>query len=106
MRTPTTARRTPKLIGSATMLVALLGLSACATLRATVGAYETGPNGIARPQQQLREALVRADFSTALGWREDDALLRALNVGVSSYYASQFARSAAVLDSEIGRAHV
>jgi hypothetical protein len=87
------------LIGSATMLVALLGLSACATLRATVGAYETGPNGIARPQQRLREALVRADFSTALGWREDDALLRALNVGVSSYYASQFARSAAVLDS-------
>ena len=81
------------------MLVALLGLSACATLRATVGAYETGPNGIARPQQRLREALVRADFSTALGWREDDALLRALNVGVSSYYASQFARSAAVLDS-------
>jgi hypothetical protein len=99
MRTPTTARRTRKLIGSATMFVALLALSACATLRATVGAYDTGPNGIARPQQRLRDALVRADFSTALGWQEDDALLRALNVGVSSYYASQFARSAAVLDS-------
>jgi hypothetical protein len=87
------------LADSAMMVVALLGLSACATLRATVGAYETGPNGITRPQQRLREALVHADFTTALGWSEDDALLRALNVGVSSYYASQFARSAAVLDS-------
>jgi hypothetical protein len=99
MRAPTAARRARKLASSATMCVALLGLCACATLRATVGAYEPGPNGIARPQQRLREALVRADFRTALGWREDDALLRALNVGVSSYYASQFARSAAVLDS-------
>ncbi|MEO8337288.1 MAG: hypothetical protein ABI664_20085 [bacterium] len=99
MRTPTTARRIRTLSSSATMCVALLGLPACATLRATVGAYETGPNGITRPQQRLREALVRADFTTALAWSEDDALLRALNVGVSSYYASQFARSAAMLDS-------
>lgn len=68
-------------------------------LRATVGGYETGPNGIARSQQRLRDALVRADFREALGWREDDELLRELNVGVSSYYALQFARSAAVLDS-------
>lgn len=88
-----------RLAGSATTMVALLGLSACGTLRATAGAYETGPNGIARPQQRLREALAHADFATALGWSEDDALLRALNVGVSSYYASQFARSAVTLDS-------
>ncbi len=99
MRTPTIARRTRTLAANATIAVALASLSACGMLRATVGAYETGPNGISRPQQRLREALVHADFTTALGWREDDALLRALNVGVSSYYASQFARSAAVLDS-------
>ena len=68
-------------------------------LRATVGAYEVGPAGITRPQLRLREALAREDYPAALGWREDDALLRALNVGVSSYYALQFARSAAVLDS-------
>jgi hypothetical protein len=99
MRIRTIARRIRKLAANATMSVALAGLSACGMLRATVGAYETGPNGISRPQQRLREALVHADFTTALGWREDDALLRALNVGVSSYYASQFTRSAAVLDS-------
>lgn len=68
-------------------------------LRSTIGAYETGPDGIARPQQELREALVRADFVAALGWHEDDALLRALGIGASSYYASQFARSVAALDS-------
>ena len=77
----------------------LLAASGCSTLRATIGAYETGPMGIARPQLRLREALARADFSEALGWKEDDELLRALNTGVSTYYASQFARSAAVLDS-------
>jgi hypothetical protein len=99
MRTPTIARPTRAILGSAAMLAALLGLSGCAMLRSTMGSYEVGPNGIARGQQRLREALVRADFSEALSWREDDALLRELNVGVSSYYASQFARSAAVLDS-------
>ena len=99
MRTPTTARSIRSLTSLATILVALLGGSGCAMLRATVGAYEVGPAGIARPQQRLREALARADFPAALGWREDDALLRALNVGVSSYYALQFARSAALLDS-------
>ena len=68
-------------------------------LRSTITGYELGPNGIARPQLRLREALAHSDFATALGTREDDELLRALNVGVSSFYASQYARSAAVLDS-------
>lgn len=80
-------------------IAALLVLSGCSLLRNTIGAYETGPNGIAKPQQELREALVRSDFAVALGWHEDDALLRALGMGTSSYYASQFARSVAVLDS-------
>lgn len=83
----------------AALLAATLGASGCATLRVTLGGYETGPHGIARPQQRLREALARADLAVALGWQEDDELLRELGAGVASYYAAQFGRSAAVLDS-------
>ena len=85
--------------GGVAMVATLLVVPGCSMLRATIGAYETGPDGIARPQQQLREALVRADFVAALGWHEDDALLRALGTGASSYYAAQYARSVSVLDS-------
>lgn len=93
------ARPIVTMTSSVAAVAALLVLSGCSLLRSTIGAYETGPNGIARPQQELREALVRSDFAVALGWHEDDALLRALGTGTSSYYASQFARSVAVLDS-------
>ena len=96
MRTPTSARVALRL---AALTLALLGGSGCSLVRQTVGAYEIGPNGIARPQLRLREALAHDDFTTALAWREDDELLRELTVGVSSYYALQFARSATVLDS-------
>ena len=99
MRTLASARFVGSTPCRVAILAALLGASGCATLRATMGAYDTGPHGIARPQQQLRHALARADFPVALGWREDDELLRELGVGASSYYAAQFARSAAVLDS-------
>lgn len=99
MRTPTSARSLPSTACCSAIFVALLGASGCATLRATVAAYDTGPRGIARPQQQLRDALARADFPVALAWREDDELLRELSVGASSYYAAQFARSAVLLDS-------
>ena len=75
------------------------GATGCATLRATLHGYERGPDGIARVQQRLRDALVRGDFTTALGWREDDALLRALTRATSAYYASQFQRAGALLDS-------
>ena len=85
--------------GGVAMVAALLVVSGCSMLRSTIGAYETGPDGIARPQQQLREALVRADFVAALGSHEDDALLRALEAGASSYYAAQYERSVLVLDS-------
>ena len=98
MRFPTAARFRTSVRSIAAPAVVLV-LSGCSLIRSTIGAYETGPNGIARPQYELREALVRADFATALGWQEDDALLRALGTGASSYYASQFARSVAVLDS-------
>lgn len=99
MRTPTGAWSRKAVALVAVLVAAMAGVSGCTTLRATVGAYDTGPHGIARPQQRLREALIRADFSEALAWREDDALLRQLTMGVSAYYASQFARSAAILDS-------
>lgn len=71
----------------------------CATLRATVSGYATGPNGISRSQQGLRAALAEGDFKKALAWHEDDALLQSLTTGVAAYYAMQFSRSAAVLDT-------
>lgn len=98
MRPPTLARYERRLLMLAAMLVAA-GSTGCATLRATAGSYEIGRNGIAKPQQRLREALVRADFPAALGQREDDQLLHALNIGASTFYALQFSRSASVLDS-------
>ncbi|MEP6729344.1 MAG: hypothetical protein ABJE10_01835 [bacterium] len=99
MRIPTIARQSRIVASSVVMAATLLATTGCALLRSTVGAYEVGPNGIAIPQQRLRDALARADFREALASRDDDALLQALNLGASSYYASQFARSAAVLDS-------
>lgn len=95
MRAPTSARAIGRFIFCTGMLV----LGGCATLRTTLSAYATGANGIARPQQRLRDALARGDFKAALAWHEDDELLRRLDVGIASYYAAQFARSAAVLDS-------
>jgi hypothetical protein len=77
----------------------VLSSTGCATLRATFGGYATGPDGISRPQQRLRDAMAASDFVAVLSWREDDALLRTLNVGIASYYAAQYARSAAVLDT-------
>ena len=95
MRAPTRARP----LGLLAICTALLLLGGCATLRTTLGGYATGAHGIARPQQRLRDALARGDFRYALAWHDDDALLRQLDVGIASYYAAQFARSAAVLDS-------
>ncbi len=100
MRTPICATlQLPRRIGLALAGVVSLALGGCATLRSTLRGYELGPNGITRTQLRLREALVQGDFPTALAWREDDALMRALTTGISTYYAAQYARSAAVLDS-------
>ena len=98
MRAPTRAR-TRALFGRLLLLTAPIALGGCATLRGTLHGYATGDDGIARPQQRLRDALSQGDFKTALGWNEDDELLRRLDVGIASYYAAQFERSAAVLDS-------
>jgi hypothetical protein len=95
MRAPARAR----IIGRLALCSGLLLLGGCATLRTTLSGYATGTNGIARPQQRLRDVLARGDFKAALGWHEDDELLRRLDVGIASYYAAQFERSAAVLDS-------
>jgi hypothetical protein len=84
----------------AVVLAAVLPLlTGCATLRATVGGWERGPDGISPPQHRLRDALSRGDFDAALAWREDDALLRALTAGAASYYAAKYAHSGAILDS-------
>lgn len=95
MRAPTRARA----IGRRLLCSGMLLLGGCATLRTTLSGYATGANGIARPQQRLRDALARGDFKAALAWKDDDELLRRLDVGIASYYAAQFQRSAVVLDS-------
>jgi hypothetical protein len=93
------ARLRSRALSYCALLVALLASTGCATLRATLRGYDTGPNGISRPQQRLREAMAASDYVAAIASREDDALLRALNAGIASYYAAQYAHSGAVLDS-------
>jgi hypothetical protein len=84
---------------AASLALAAGGLGACSTLRATLHGYETGPNGIARPQQRLREALTAGDFVRALAWHDDDALLNRLTLATSAYYAGQYLRAGAILDT-------
>jgi hypothetical protein len=98
MRAPTRARARTA-IGRLILCSMPLMSGGCVTLRSTFSGYDTGANGIARPQERLRDAMARGDFKTALSWHEDDALLRQLDVGIASYYAAQFARSTAVFDS-------
>ena len=95
MRAPARAR----IIARSVLGLTACLLGGCATLRTTLSGYATGAHGISRPQQRLRDALARGDFKAALAWHEDDELLRRLDVGIASYYAAQFGRSAAVLDS-------
>src|SRR5829696_9932725 len=84
---------------AAALLLAGTGASGCSTLRATLHGYELGPGGIARSQHRLRQVLVAGDFTRALGWREDDALLDRLTRATSAYYAGQYLRAAALLDT-------
>jgi hypothetical protein len=99
MRTSIGAGRRTARVRWALLCTGLVAVTGCATLRATVAGYATGPNGITRSQQHLRQALIDADFAKALAWHEDDALLQALTTGTAAFYAKQFARSAAVLDT-------
>jgi hypothetical protein len=92
-------RVTRRLLLAAAVLVAGTTASGCATLRATLHGYETGPGGIARPQHRLRQALVAGDFVQALAWHEDDALLDRLTRATSAYYAGQYLRAGALLDT-------
>ena len=84
---------------AAAVLVASTTASGCATLRATLHGYELGPGGIAQPQHRLRQALVAGDFVRALAWHEDDALLDRLTRATSAYYAGQYLRAGALLDT-------
>jgi hypothetical protein len=96
---PDRAAVTTRILRGAALAAATVVVSGCATLRATVGSYATTRDGVSVPQQRLRDALAGGDFAGALAWPEDDALLRTLNRATASYYASQFGRAAAVLDT-------
>jgi Uncharacterized protein conserved in bacteria len=98
MRTPTGAGIL-RVAGWSVVCLGILSATGCATLRATFAGYATGRDGITRTQERLRDALADQDFVKALDWREDDALLQLLTTGATTYYAGQFARSAAVLDT-------
>ena len=90
------ARRRP---AAAALLLLALGGAGCATLRTTLRGYDVGPNGIARPQHRLREALATGDFARALAWHEEDDLLDRLTRATAAYYAGQFLRAGALLDT-------
>ena len=91
--------RTRRRLAMAAPLLLVLGGAGCATLRTTLRGYDLGPEGIARPQHRLREALAAGDFVRALAWREDDGLLERLTRATSAYYAGQFLRAGALLDT-------
>ena len=93
------ARRTTRRVALAAALLLAGTTPGCATLRATMHGYDLGPDGIARPQHRLRQALVAGDFVRALAWREDDALLERLIRATSAYYAGQYLRAGALLDT-------
>src|SRR5829696_6504606 len=84
---------------AAAVLLAGTTAGACSTLRATLHGYELGPGGIARPLHRLRQALIAGDFVRALAWREDDALLDQLTRATAAYYAGQYLRAGALLDT-------
>lgn len=81
------------------LVVVLTATTGCATLRSTLAGYDTGENGISRSQQRLRNAIAAGDYVIAMGWKENDHLLETLNVGIASYYAAEYARSGAALDT-------
>jgi hypothetical protein len=95
---PPDRRRTGTLTAAGILLLAL-GSTGCATLRTTLRGYDVGPNGIARPQHRLREAIVAGDFVRALKSREEDDLLDRLTRATTAYYAGQFLRAGALLDT-------
>ncbi len=99
MRPCTAAVPWTRLARTVVAAVGLVSLAGCATLRATIDGYGSGPQGISRPQHRLREALSHENFVAALAWREHDPLLQSLTSATAAYYAGQFARAGAVLDS-------
>lgn len=92
---------TALLLGSAALpLTGCLGV-----WRGTARSYDLAPNGLSRPDDALRRALVSgsfADVQSRLGlsaadvkhtYAPDDELLRALYQGTASYYAGEYAQS-------------
>ena len=95
----TDAFRSGRLLRVAPFILALGAGAACSTLRTTLQGYEVGSNGIARPQQRLREALAASDFVRALAWHDEDELLDRLSRATAAYYGGQFLRAGAMLDT-------
>ena len=59
-----------RMLARAAPLILTLGATAgCATLRTTLRGYDVGPNGIARPQHRLREALALVTNDNARPYR-------------------------------------
>ena len=52
-----------------------------------------------RPQHRLREALAAGDFVRALAFKDGDELLDRLTRATAAYYAGQFLRAGAILDT-------
>ena len=99
MRVIDALRNGRRVMRTAPLLLALGAGAGCSTLRTTLRGYDVGPNGIARPQYRLREALAAGDFVRALASREDDELLDRLIRATAAYYAGQFLRAGAMLDT-------
>ena len=99
MRFDESFRAWRRLIVAAPLMLALGGGAGCATMRTTLRGYDVGPNGITRPQHRLREALSASDFVRALAWHEEDDLLDRLTRATAAYYAGQFLRAGALLDT-------
>ncbi|MDB4880522.1 MAG: tetratricopeptide 4 [Gemmatimonadetes bacterium] len=74
-------------------------LSGCSMLRATLDGWGEDRYGLSRSQRTLRIALQEGNFPRALAWQEEDAMLRVLTTAVATYYASQYERSASLLDT-------
>lgn len=94
-------------VGAATivLLCGLLPLSGCASLwHGTSRAMDRAPNGLSRPDDNMRRALVAGSFAVAVRQAEatkhgapNDRLLRALYQGTAYYYAGDYAHSVGAL---------
>ena len=102
MRVSTTRRARGRCWYMALLAVMLAPwLNGCATVRATVNGWSADATGLSHAQRSLRTQLEQGEYAAILAAREEDALLRALTTGISAFYAAQYGRSAAQLDTAV-----